>query len=709
MNDLALEKDHLAASLKDINTIIDDEQNDVNILAKEARGNDDKWQQLYDKEYKIKLLKKSLDAPYFARIDYKRDDEDIDKSFYIGRRGISKEGNIIVTDWRAPISSLYYDKEVGKCSFEAPEGTVDGEMLLKRQFEIEQGELLNYFDVNLVNGDTLLQKYLNENNDNRLKSIVSTIQKEQNDVIRRKINENIIVQGVAGSGKTTVALHKIAYLVYNYSKTINEDKFLVIGPNPVFLKYIKTVLPDLDVSGVRQLTFEEFAKEYINENINISNSETKAALNILGKNLYDIDKFKCSIKYKYMLDVFLKEFINSITKEDLRIGDFTILNSHIIKKIFDSIESSYSLDIRIEQTIARVIKYIKDNLSWILSSYTNYSDYLYQKNDNKDELRKMFTKDLDEIKKCCKSTVRRYFSKAKINSTQLYRRFIDNINDYDVFNYENIDILKRDTLKSIRNKTYDFEDLASLIYIKKNLMLDKKYQRYRHIVIDEAQDFGEFNFDILKEVFEGSTFSIFGDLAQSIYDYRSIDDWDRVNSIMFNNNAEIVLFNKSYRTTRQIMNIADQVALSINLKNSDLVLREGPPVTFNKPNNIPKHIIDQINEFKESGYKTIAIISKTDDISKKLNNELKLLGLDIPNISLEDDLTDNNHNICTISNQLAKGLEFDAVIINGADEDIYNSNSTLDMKLLYVAITRALHRLDIIYNNTLTKPLNNVN
>ena len=709
MNDLALEKDHLATSLKDINSIINDEQNDINILAKEARGNDDKWQQLYDKEYKIKLLKKSLDTPYFARIDYKRDDEDTKKEFYIGRRGVSKDGNIIVTDWRAPISSLYYDKEVGKCSFEAPEGIVDGEMLLKRQFEIEHGELLNYFDVNLVNGDALLQKYLNENNDNRLKSIVSTIQKEQNDVIRRKINENIIVQGVAGSGKTTVALHKIAYLVYNYSKTINEDKFLVIGPNPVFLKYIKTVLPDLDVSGVRQLTFEEFAKEYINENINISNSETKAALNILGKNVYDIDKFKSSMKYKYMLDEFLKEFINSITKEDLKIGDFTILNSHIIKKIFDSIESSYSLDIKVEQTIARVIKYIKDNLSWILSSYTNYSDYLYQNNDNKGELRKMFTKDLDEIKKCCKSTVRRYFSKAKISSTQLYRRFIDNINDYNIFNYENIDILKRDTLKSIRNKTYDFEDLASLIYIKKNLMLDKKYQRYRHIVIDEAQDFGEFNFDILKEIFEGSTFSIFGDLAQSIYDYRSIDDWNRVNSIMFNNNAEIVLFNKSYRTTRQIMNIADQVALSINLKNSDLVLREGPPVTFTKPDNIPEYIINKIDEFKESGYKTIAIISKTDDISKKLNNELKLLGLDIPNISLEDDLTDNNHNICTISNQLAKGLEFDAVIINGADEDIYNSNSTLDMKLLYVAITRALHRLDIIYNNTLTKPLNNVN
>ena len=709
MNDLAYEKDHLASALEKINEVILDEQNDVNILTKEAKGNDDKWQQIYDKEYKIKILTNSLETPYFARIDFQRDDENSKKEFYIGRRGVSKDGEIIVTDWRAPISSLYYDKEVGKCDFEAPEGTVKGDMLLKRQFEIEQGKLFNYFDVDLVNGDSLLQKYLNENNDNRLKSIVATIQKEQNDVIRRKINENIIVQGVAGSGKTTVALHKIAYLVYNYSKTINEDKFLVIGPNPVFLKYIRTVLPDLDVSGVRQLTFEEFAKEYTNENINISNSEEKAALNILGKNIYDIDKFKCSIKYKYMLEEYLKNFTNSLTQDDLKLGDFTVLNNHIIKKVFDSIDSNYSLDIRVEQTINRLSKYIKDNYSWILNSYTDYSDNLYQISDNKEELRKLFNKDREEIKKYCKSAIRRYFTKSKVNATGLYKRFIESINDYNLFNYENIDILKRETLKNIRNKTYDFEDLSALIYLKKALSMDKKYQKYRHVVIDEAQDFGEFNYAILKEVFEGSTFSIFGDLAQSIYDYRSIDNWDKVNSIMFNNTAELVLFKKSYRTTRQIMNIADRVAESINLNKSDLVLREGPPVTFTKPNNKIEYIGNKIKALKSKGYKTIAVISKTDEISKKLNNELKQSGIDIPNITLEDDLTDNKYNICTISNQLAKGLEFDAVIINGADESIYNSNSTLDMKLLYVAITRALHELDIIYQTKLTNPLNNVN
>lgn len=194
-----------------------------------------------------------------------------------------KNTDIIVTDWRAPISSLYYDAEVGKCGYEAPNGRINGEMLLKRQYEIEKGELQEYFDVDLVSNDGLLQKYLNDNNDARLKSIVSTIQKEQNDVIRKNLSDNIIVQGVAGSGKTTVALHRIAYLVYNYINSIKQNQYLVIGPNPVFLKYIKSVLPELDVDGVEQCTYEMFAKKYIDEDININPSNKKVVANISGK------------------------------------------------------------------------------------------------------------------------------------------------------------------------------------------------------------------------------------------------------------------------------------------------------------------------------------------------------------------------------------------------------------------------------------------
>ena len=213
---------------------------------------------------------------------------------------------------------------------------------------------------------------------------------------------------------------------------------------------------------------------------------------------------------------------------------------------------------------------------------------------------------------------------------------------------------------------------------------------------------------MLKKSLPSATFSIFGDLAQSIYDYRGVDSWERLNSEVFDNDAEIVNFNKSYRTTAEIMNVADDVAESIGLNRSDLVVRHGNNVSFHQvdPQDNLNYIKNKIEEFKSKGHKRIAIISKTEEQSQELNNKLKSVNLNIPNISLADDLSFEEFDICTISNQLAKGLEFDAVIINNVDEYNYSSDSDLDMKLLYVAITRALHDLDIVYTDELTKPLN---
>ena len=268
--------------------------------------------------------------------------------------------------------------------------------------------------------------------------------------------------------------------------------------------------------------------------------------------------------------------------------------------------------------------------------------------------------------------------------------------------------LKKETLKNIKNNTYDFEDLAALIYIKSLIAPNKDYEKIKHVVVDEAQDLGEFNFYVLKSTLQSATFSIFGDLAQSIYDYRSIDNWFEVNNAMFNNDGNIINFNKSYRTTAEIMEVADDVAEFIGYQRSELVIRHGEEVNVSfmeEERNIPEYIAKKISEYKEKGYKTIAVISKTDLLSNYLNDDLVEKDLLIPNVSINDDLTNEKFRICTISNQLAKGLEFDAVIINNAGEHIYSSNNNLDMKLLYVAITRALHELDIIYTGELSKPL----
>lgn len=710
------ERVKLEQTIAIVKQILQDENLDLKRLYNDFVGDrEELWRIADRKKLHISNLEVAKDKPYFARIDFVAEEDGKTSTIYIGKNGVMKDTDIIVTDWRAPISSLYYDAEVGKCGFEAPNGRINGEMLLKRQYEIENGELQEYFDVDLVSNDALLQKYLNDNNDARLKSIVSTIQKEQNDVIRRNLSDNIIIQGVAGSGKTTVALHRIAYLVYNYINSIKQNQYLVIGPNPVFLKYIKSVLPELDVDGVGQCTYEMFAKKYIDEDININPSNKKVVANISGKNRNDIDKFKCSMKYKGMLDRFLALYFYSITSKPLMLGDFQVLSSEEIAKVFKTTENSYSdnLSNRIELTIDRLCRLIEDEQSELISKYGDYAFELFKTavNDKeKEKMRNMFSKDRIEISKNCRSSLRKYFNKSKVNATKLYKLFLSTISDFDIYEYPYLNELKKETMKNIKSNSYDFEDLASLIYIKRVIYPDKDYEKIRHVVIDEAQDLGEFNFYSLKSTLPSATFSIFGDLAQSIYDYRGINSWEDVNNSMFKNNGNIINFNKSYRTTAEIMNVADDVAESIGLGRSDLVVRHGEEVNIleiEEEKNIPEVIAKKIIEYKEKGYKTIAVISKTDLLSNYINDDLSALGINIPNVSENDDLSDEKFRICTISNQLAKGLEFDAVIINNANENIYSSSNSLDMKLLYVAVTRALHELDIVYTGEVSKPLEN--
>lgn len=712
MTEFIREQQKLEQTIKIISELLGIEQKELERVYNDySREIDERLRVANFRKNHIKVLEKASLNPYFARIDFKAITDSDFKEIYIGRNGISKDGKVLITDWRAPISSLYYDSSTGKTSYKSPTGDVLGEVALKRQYDIENGKLIEYFDVDLVSSDNLLQKYLNANNDSRLKSIVATIQSEQNDIIRRPIDENVIIQGVAGSGKTTVALHKIAYLVYNYINSVKQSQYLVIGPNPVFIKYIKTVLPDLDVSGVSQLTFEQFAKDYIGEEIEINPSDKKISASIAGKS-NDIDKFKSSMLYKNMLENFFELYLKGIVSKPLKLNDFVVLTEEEMAPIFARAleEQHATLQGRVDATIERLIDYVKNNVDSILTRYNEYENNLFKNAslEERESLRKKFIKERIEIQKNCSATIRKYFAKAVLSPIKLYRLFISMLDDFNIYGYKKINELKKTTMANIKGNKYDFEDLAALLYLKLRTEPNRQYSNIKHTVIDEAQDLGIFNFYVLKKCLPTSTFSIFGDLAQSIYDYRGIDNWDEVNSLIFNNKANIVNFNKSYRTTASIMNVADAISESINLGKSDLVVRQGLPVSFDEAptsNELVEQIANKIKEYKEKGYKTIAVISKTDLLSRYINDDLRELGIVIPNVTEKDDVSLDEFSVCTISNQLAKGLEFDAVILNNVNDKIYSCDSTLDMKLLYVAVTRALHELDITYNGKLPEVL----
>ena len=486
---------------------------------------------------KLRLMEKSIDKPYFARLDFARDGETKLEKLYIGKVGVMDEdNNNIVIDWRAPVSSMYYDSNIGRASYIAPEGTCTGELMLKRQYDIENRELKSYQDVDTVSNDELLKPYLNASADNRLKNIVSTIQHEQNSIIREPISKNIIIQGVAGSGKTTVALHRIAYLVYNYRESIKPNQYLVIGPNKFFVNYISGVLPDLDVENVKQLTYEELCSEFLNEEISLINEDKKIALSILNEDTLKYEKFKVSMEMKNALDKFIQEIdSNILPNKGIEIKGYEIIPRDTIKDIYFSIESSNIYDNikkKLDRTNLMLTKYIEDNYDTIMSNIKeqyNKNINIVSKNLNKNELDKYNLVE-KEVKNGCKVSLKKYFINLIPNILNTYTKFLSNMKKYVNPGFYNItfDIRVQENIENIKKRKVEFEDLSALIYLKSRISGIEPYEQYRQVAIDEAQDFGDFSFYALKTLLKNATFSIFGDLAQSIYQYRGINRWEEV-------------------------------------------------------------------------------------------------------------------------------------------------------------------------------------
>ncbi len=629
---------------------------------------------------KIRLMEKSLNKPYFARLDFKRDGESDIEELYIGKVGvIDEKNNNIIIDWRAPVSSMYYDSNIGDASYKAPEGTCTGKLLLKRQYEIENKQLKSYQDVDTVSNDELLKPYLEASVDNRLKNIVSTIQHEQNRIIREPVNKNLIIQGVAGSGKTTVALHRIAYLVYNNRENIKPEQYLIIGPNKFFVNYISGVLPDLDVEDVKQLTYDELCSEILQENITLIDEDIKLLKSIKNEKELTYQKIKVSMQFKKALDKYIKEIKEStIPIYGVRINEKEIISNEFIKQIYNSFEELDEYDnikTRLMRTNLFFEKYIDENIE----QYREYSE--------------------KELKKALKN----YFNKLIPKIPKIYQNFLSNLDKYLEIS-EDIKEQVKINIINLKNKKFEFEDLSSLIYLKAKINGIDEYGKYKQIVIDEAQDYGEFTFFALKFILKNATFTIFGDLAQSIYQYRSIENWESVLNNTFRNQGDIQYLLKSYRTTTEIMDSANNITKYIKLNTAKPVIRHGKKVSFinykekNEQISLIKRILEQ---YKTQNYKTIAIICKNEEEAQELYIKLEMN--DIKNITLND--TEYNGGICIITSYLAKGLEFDGVIISNSGEEEYNSNKIIDMKLLYVAMTRPLHELTILYKNDITKPL----
>jgi len=687
---------------------------------------------------RIKNLKMVINKPYFARVDFIEKGDVKRDAFYLGKVMVTDHNTLeqIVIDWRAPIADLYYEGRLGEANYNCPAGNIEGEIKLKRQYFFNKdGELENVMDIDITTNDEMLQPFLAANSDTRLKNIISTIQAEQNKIIRSEMWRPLVVQGVAGSGKTTIALHRIAYLIYNYDKNFFPEEFLIIAPSKFFLNYISNVLPDLGVERVQQSTYEDIAFEIIGDEFDIEDPNEKLAI-IIDNNKSDKEKemskvieqasiLKSSIRFKNMLDEYLYELEKRfIPDEDFKIDKYVFMKREDIHHLYFREYANLPICRRIEE----IVKHLKNSVMMrsgeILKDIEEERDYKIAKvkaEEPIEEIRLSMIRNLyGDAEKLAKSVIKdakkhalNYFGANKVMTPlKYYKEFLDVY--FEQIASERIDkrqikYIKDSFATAQRKGKIEMEDIAPLMYIKCMVHGVKTKFELKHIVVDEAQDFSEFQFYVFKKIIKSNSMTILGDLAQGIYYYRGTRNWQKTMSVVFGEDSDLkyLTLKKTYRTTEEIMNVANKVISNINdVLNCELgepVMKNGAPVTFKHFENhsdMINQIKARLEEFKQKGFTNIAIIGKTIPDCLKLQKELN--DEEIHMISSKDSEYNGGINICP--SYLSKGLEFDAVIITDADVNNY-TKSEVDTKLLYVCITRAMNTLDIYYVDKITELL----
>lgn len=643
---------------------------------------------------KLNDLKSIVSSPYFGRFDFLDEERQLNQ-IYVGKKTVVDDrGKILVTDWRTPICSLYYDYGIGKASYENQGKTINGEIREKRQIIIKDGKLIDVKKQDVLSDDSFLISYLKDNNDARLKSIVATIQKDQNKIIRGPLRQNNIIQGVAGSGKTTVALHRLSYLLYN--DVNNSNEFMILGPNNYFLDYISTMMPELDIKNVSQSTFETLAKESIKYKGKYK-SKTDVLKEILdGKVSMQAIKDKNSIEFITLLENFMKKYITSHLQKPIMYEGVVLCDSKYLTEVVDSI--SFGINKTSGERLNQFIKILKKKVK---EKGIDYASEYWSLNrertlalpKNSDERKKELEHQeiiSNEFKKGCPKKIVEYFNFLNVKPLDLYKVFIDSLQEE--YNY-----IKEPTLKNLNSKTISDDDLAALMTITNCLKGISPNKNVTQLIIDEAQDISPAQYYIIKKMFPKAMFDIYGDMNQSIFFYQSFNNWDELNETIFNGKALRLDLSKTYRTTKQISDASNLILDKLNTSKAECISREGNEIRLNNcsTKDLTLNIIEEINDLRKMGNKSIAIVTKDEKEAQQLGKQLSKFGLELSIINDSD--KKYNDGICIIPSYIIKGLEFDAIILADASNLKY-SNNELDLKLLYVVITRAMHNL--VINNT---------
>lgn len=621
-----------------------------------------------DKKLKeLTILKKS---PYFGKVTFSEEDIGVN-DIYIGRFGVMKENGYepVIIDWRAPIASLFYKGTLGEASYVTPEGEEQANIIGRRQLVIKKGELKGIFDSAIDVKDEILQMVLAENTSKNLQDIVMTIQKEQDEIIRAPKDKVIVVNGVAGSGKTTIALHRVSYLLYNYRKQFG-DKILIFGPNDIFMDYISEVLPSLGESNVLEQTFESFALKEININYEIKGPAYYFEESIKGN---ETVKEEYIYKNSDAFLEFLDKKVDELNKNYFKIQDITFFNKVIVDvNEIDELFNKYYINMplfRRSEKIKRILTLkIKDKRD----------EYVRKLNNDIKTKIESLSKEQYEIEK------NDIEFKRRIRIREIIREVMNSRNRLDSFiNHLDVTELYK---KLTGTDEIGYVDLAGILYLKIKLEGAKYKKEIKHIVIDEAQDYSIVQFKVIKALTSCKSYTIVGDKNQRLV--KVDDEPAMLNLHKIFDKDDIVNYEllKSYRSTKQIMDYASSF---LDDKKVVPLVREGEEVLVENTENDQdkiETIISLIEDYEEDGLESIAVIvqdiNELNKVSAMIKNKIKILTFD------RDDLIYSGGKVI-IPSYFAKGLEFDGVII-------VESNKEVDGLIKYIMCTRALHRLSVV-------------
>lgn len=593
-------------------------------------------------EYYKKLLKIQY-APYFGRVDFKEENDEV-RRVYIGLTNLDKDLNYLIYDWRSPIASLFYDYPVGYASYEAPEGEIKGFMSLRRQYKIEDKKLLRVFDSNLNVVDDCLQEVLSESSSEKMKNIVNTIQAEQNSIIRNTSSKHLIVQGIAGSGKTSVALHRIAFLLYKI-KNLKSSNVLIFSPNNVFSEYISDVLPELGEENAMNTTFHDFAKTYIKEF-----KEVQTFADFIEN--YYVGKENNPSFVKFKLSNNMIEVINNYVKEI----ESKIVITKPVETKFDTIDTSY-LNYLLKERYNKLPLYLRtESMAEHLCDKLGIS---YGKG------KRNFIKQINEA------------LNIKKDFKELYQELYLSKSFEDKYG-------KKENIK-LNPKQIGYDDALCFIYLKGLLNGFPYSNLIKQIIVDEAQDYNPMQYIILSKIFKKASFTVLGDVNQTINPYQKYDTLEILTDIL-NENSTYTELTKTYRSSSEIIEYTNKI-LGLDYVSA-----------IRKPNNVPvvlKHDINELEKdilYLKNKYNSVAIITKSKEESVRLYDMLKdkIKGISL----MEDSSKKFNKNLVIVPSYLAKGLEFDSVISYTDKDNIYTKD---EKYLFYVVATRCQHEL-IIYN-----------